>query len=137
MNVPTDRRAYRALLDDLQGRILAGQRVVVACRGGLGRTGTAVACLLVDAGMSSEDAIALTRVTRRETIERGIQVSFVEGWDGYRPGATFRSPIQRAAPSTTGSSARMDRFDGEDPQLVRLGADPVDDEHGPATVDDQ
>jgi ADP-ribosylglycohydrolase len=93
MNVPTDRRAYRALLDDLQGRILAGQRVVVACRGGLGRTGTAVACLLVDAGMSSEDAIALTRVTRRETIERGIQVSFVEGWDGYRPGATFRSPI--------------------------------------------
>jgi protein-tyrosine phosphatase len=81
MDVPTDRRAYRALLDDLQGRIRAGQRVVVACRGGLGRTGTAVACLLVDAGLSARDAITLTRATRHQTIERGIQVSFVEGWD--------------------------------------------------------
>ena len=46
----------------------------------LGRTGTAVACLLVDAGLSAKEAIALTRATRRETIERGIQVAMVEGW---------------------------------------------------------
>jgi ADP-ribosylglycohydrolase len=137
MSVPIDRPAYRAFLDDLRGRVGAGQRIVIACRGGLGRTGTAVACLLVDAGMSSEDAIALTRVTRRETIERGVQVSFVVGWDGYRSGAAFRSPIQRATPSTAGSSARIDRFDGEDPKLVRLEADAVDDEHGPAPVDDE
>jgi protein-tyrosine phosphatase len=53
---------------------------VVACLSGLGRTGTAVACLLVDAGLSAKEAIALTRATRRETIERGIQVAMVEGW---------------------------------------------------------
>jgi hypothetical protein len=38
--------------------------------------------LLVDAGLSARDAITLTRATRRETIERGIQVAMVDGW-GY------------------------------------------------------
>jgi ADP-ribosylglycohydrolase/protein-tyrosine phosphatase len=80
MDVPANRIAYRVLLDDLRARIRAGQRVVVACRGGLGRTGTAVACLLVDAGLTPDDAITLTRATRRETIERGSQVSLVRGW---------------------------------------------------------
>ena len=52
----------------------------MAVLSGLGRTGTAVACLLVDAGMPATEAIELTRPTRRETIERGIQVAMVEGW---------------------------------------------------------
>lgn len=80
MNVPTDRDAYRATLDRLVAAIREGRSVVIACRGGLGRTGTAVACLLVGEGMGPEAAIGLTRESRRNTIERGKQVAFVRGW---------------------------------------------------------
>jgi ADP-ribosylglycohydrolase/protein-tyrosine phosphatase len=80
MSVPADRLAYRALLDDLRARVLRGERVVVACRGGLGRTGTAVACLLVDAGLAPTEAIALTRRARPGAIERGSQLDWVEAW---------------------------------------------------------
>ncbi len=81
MDVPRDRHAFRVTLDDILGRIRAGERVVVACRGGLGRTGTAVACLLVDAGVPARDAIARVRAARPGTVERRLQESFVRDWE--------------------------------------------------------
>jgi protein-tyrosine phosphatase len=80
MGVPPDAAAYRAVLADVLARIEAGQTVAIACRGGLGRTGTAVACLLVMAGLAPNDAIALTRRSRRGTIERNEQEAFVRAW---------------------------------------------------------
>jgi len=80
MNVPADAASYRSTLEGMTGAIRAGQTVVIACRGGLGRTGTAVACLLVDAGMEPDAAIALTRAARPKAIERGIQVAWVRAW---------------------------------------------------------
>src|SRR5215472_504411 len=41
-----------------------GEAVVVACMGGLGRSGTIVACFLVTAGMSPDAAIAAVRTAR-------------------------------------------------------------------------
>jgi ADP-ribosylglycohydrolase len=81
MDVATDREALRLTLDDVFGRIRAGKVVVVACRGGLGRTGTIVACLLRDGGLGADAAIALTRASRRQTIERDTQERFVAAWD--------------------------------------------------------
>lgn len=81
MDVTSDRAALRLTLDDVLCRVRAGQRVVVACRGGMGRTGTIVGCLLRDGGMDGEAAIALTRASRRNTIERPIQERFVAAWD--------------------------------------------------------
>jgi|GEM_PF-115648 ADP-ribosylglycohydrolase len=80
MSVPADRAAYRSTLERLTEAIQAGRTVVVACRGGLGRTGTAVACLLVQEGMEPEAAIRLTRESRRKTLERGIQEELVTAW---------------------------------------------------------
>ena len=80
MDVPIDGPAYRAMLEGLTAAIREGRSVVVACRGGLGRTGTAVACLLVDAGTEPDEAIAHTRASRRNTIERGSQVALVRAW---------------------------------------------------------
>ena len=80
MAVPADPSAFRAVLTDVLDRIGAGQTVAVACRGGLGRTGTAVACLLVQAGLVPADAIALTRRSRHGTIERDAQEAFVRAW---------------------------------------------------------
>ncbi len=78
--IPPDPLAFRATLDDVIGRIRAGERVVVACRGGLGRTGTAVAALLVDGGVAPDGAIARVRAARPGTIEQQVQQRFVRDW---------------------------------------------------------
>lgn len=82
MDVPRDPAAYRVTLDDVLARIRGGERVVVACRGGLGRTGTAVACLLVDGGVAPDEAIARVRAARPGTVERRTQEDFVRAWGG-------------------------------------------------------
>ncbi len=80
MDVPRDVPAFGGTLDAIDERLAAGQTVVVACRGGLGRTGTLVACLLRDGGLGPDEAIALTREARPDTIERGSQLQFVRRW---------------------------------------------------------
>lgn len=50
-------RAIRAL----HGRARAGERVEVACGGGVGRTGTVISCLAILAGVPATDAVAWTR----------------------------------------------------------------------------
>jgi ADP-ribosylglycohydrolase/protein-tyrosine phosphatase len=82
LDVPRDSAAYRVTLDDVMARIRGGERVVVACRGGLGRTGTAVACLLVDGGVTPDEAIARVRAARPGTVERRVQEDFVRSWGG-------------------------------------------------------
>ncbi len=82
LDVPQDPAAYRVTLDDVLARIRGGERVVVACRGGLGRTGTAVACLLVDGGVPPDEAIARVRAARPGTVERRVQEDFVRSWGG-------------------------------------------------------
>jgi cyclin-dependent kinase inhibitor 3 len=78
--VPHDATAFAATVQDVTGRVRAGQRVVVACSGGFGRTGTVTACLLRAAGLDAPAAIDLVRTTRPGTIERDGQVAFVEGF---------------------------------------------------------
>jgi ADP-ribosyl-[dinitrogen reductase] hydrolase len=80
-DVPDDRAAFRLALDTLLERLVAGRNVVVACRGGLGRTGMAVACLLVDGGFDPEAAIQLTHATRKHTLTNREQQDYVRSWD--------------------------------------------------------
>lgn len=78
--VPTDRQALGELLTGIRDRLLAGKNVAVACRGGLGRTGTVVGCLLRDGGLDGDGAIALTRNSRNKTIEYPEQEQYVRAW---------------------------------------------------------
>jgi len=55
-----------------------GKNIVIHCMGGLGRTGTLAACLLVLFGHSNEDAIRVTRQYRKGAIETKTQENFVE-----------------------------------------------------------
>jgi atypical dual specificity phosphatase len=54
-----------------------GQRVAVHCGGGLGRTGTLLACYLVHAGASADDAIERVRNLRPGSIETKAQVDAI------------------------------------------------------------
>ncbi|MDQ3492628.1 MAG: ADP-ribosylglycohydrolase family protein, partial [Chloroflexota bacterium] len=80
MAVPSDRATYREVLAGVTQRLRDGRSVAVACVGGMGRTGTAVACLLVAAGLEPEAAARATREARPGTIERQVQLDFVYGF---------------------------------------------------------
>ncbi|NLU76693.1 protein phosphatase [Streptomyces sp. HNM0575] len=58
--LPADRREARELLEETWSRT-AGGRVEVACGGGRGRTGTALACLAVIDGVPAAEAVAFVR----------------------------------------------------------------------------
>jgi hypothetical protein len=59
--LPSDPDAAVAAIRGLHRRALAGARAEVACGGGIGRTGTVIACLAVLAGVPAEEAVAWTR----------------------------------------------------------------------------
>lgn len=56
-----------------------GKKVFIHCRGGLGRTGLIAAKLMVDFGVSPQDAINITRKSRRGAIENSVQEQWVLG----------------------------------------------------------
>jgi len=61
----------------LEGIVRGGGRVLVHCRGGLGRAGTIVARMLVELGASVDDAIARVRAARPGAIETPEQERYV------------------------------------------------------------
>ncbi|MFF4782200.1 protein-tyrosine phosphatase family protein [Streptomyces griseorubiginosus] len=58
--LPADRAQARAVLTEVWRRA-AGERVELACGGGRGRTGTALACLAVLDGVPAAEAVAYVR----------------------------------------------------------------------------
>ncbi len=66
-----------ALIRDLHARAVAGERVEVACGGGVGRTGTVIACLAVMAGVPSGDAVAWTRAHYNR---RAVETPWQKRW---------------------------------------------------------
>ncbi len=59
--LPSDREDAREALVEAHRRALGGERVEVACGGGRGRTGTALACLAVLGGVPAAEAVAWVR----------------------------------------------------------------------------
>ncbi len=73
-------RRWRSAGPELRARLLAGERILVHCRGGLGRTGTIAARLLVELGASPEDAIRSARRARPGAIENDRQEDYVRSF---------------------------------------------------------
>jgi protein-tyrosine phosphatase len=82
-SAPPSTDAMDAMLDGLD-RARDDGDAVVACMGGVGRTGTFAACALVAAGSSAAHAIARVRAVRHPTaVETAGQVAFVEGYERH------------------------------------------------------
>ncbi len=62
---------------ELRGLLREGSSIALHCRGGLGRTGTIAARLLVELGSAPADAIARVREARAGAIETREQEAFV------------------------------------------------------------
>ena len=81
VDVPTETTRLRRVIEEAIGRIVRGDRIAVACRGGLGRTGTVAALILRDCGVGAEEAIRMVRDARHGTIETAAQEDFVRYWE--------------------------------------------------------
>jgi protein-tyrosine phosphatase len=75
--IPTDRADALDALHEAHRRATAGERVEVACRGGVGRTGTALAALAVLDGLSPAEAVALVR---RAYHRRAVETPWQRRW---------------------------------------------------------
>ena len=62
----------------------AGQCVAVHCGGGLGRTGTLLACYLVHQGLRAETAVARVRAARPGSVETPTQAAAVAAYAARR-----------------------------------------------------
>jgi len=87
MTAPSDVAATVALVEAIVGHMAKGETVVVHCRGGLGRSGTVAACVLVARGRSPHEAIRLVRSARPGAVEMADQEAFVAR--NVRPLRTF------------------------------------------------
>ena len=75
--VPADRADALDALCEAHTRARAGERVEVACRGGIGRTGTALAALGVLEGMTPADAVAWVRANYHR---RAVETPWQRWW---------------------------------------------------------
>jgi protein-tyrosine phosphatase len=75
--LPGDRDDAVAALHEARTRAQAGERVEVACRGGVGRTGTALAALAVLDGMAPAAAVHWVRATYHR---RAVETPWQRWW---------------------------------------------------------
>ena len=75
--VPTDRADAVAALAEAHRRAYAGERVEVVCRGGVGRTGTALAALAVLDGLDPAEAVGLVRASYHR---RAVETPWQRRW---------------------------------------------------------
>jgi protein-tyrosine phosphatase len=76
-SLPADPAQLRNVLTETWERS-ADQRVEVACSGGTGRTGTALACLAVLDGVPPDEAVTFVRAGYRpQAVETRAQAAFV------------------------------------------------------------
>ncbi len=78
--LPRDGVAYRRLIAGLLERIRSGQKVAIACRGGLDRTGLTAGCLLREAGLPPDTAVDRVHAAREHTLTLPHQRRYVEDW---------------------------------------------------------
>jgi hypothetical protein len=75
--VPSDTADALDGLREVRRRALAGERAEVACRGGVGRTGTALAALAVLDGLTPEEAVHWVRAHYHR---RAVETPWQRGW---------------------------------------------------------
>jgi ADP-ribosylglycohydrolase len=78
--LPRDDAAYRRLIVSLLERVRSGEKVAIACRGGLDRSGLTAGCLLREAGLPPGTAVDRVHAAREHTLTLPHQRRYVEDW---------------------------------------------------------
>ena len=119
LDVPRTPAHLHEILDAIDDALARGRTVYLHCWGGIGRTGTVVACWLQRTGLTPEQALLKLadfwrtvekRHRRPHTPETREQVAWVHGWPAQMA-ARKQPPVERAGKSS-GSITRQSRFRG-------------------------
>ncbi len=98
MGIPASPETMRDALDLIRAEIAAGRTCYVHCWGGIGRTGTVVACWLKEGGMNAEEALARVqelydahmderkRARYPRSPQQPAQLNYVREWGAPRNG---------------------------------------------------
>ena len=100
--IPLDPPGFRVAVRDLLDRVGRGQTVAIACRVGIDRSGMVAACLLREAGLGADEAIAKVQAAREGSITLREQQAFVRAWPSIS--STGRCASGRS--TSTGTSRR-------------------------------
>ncbi|MGC5009190.1 protein-tyrosine phosphatase family protein [Streptosporangium sp. DT93] len=88
--LPTDSRAAARAIGGLYERAHSGERVEVACGGGVGRTGTVLACLVTMTGLPAGEAV---RWVREHHHPRAVETPWQRRWvERFAAGTWNREP---------------------------------------------
>lgn len=68
---------WESIGPELHRRVETGERILIHCRGGLGRTGLVAALLLIERGCPARDAMHRVRAVRPGAIETSTQEGYV------------------------------------------------------------
>jgi protein-tyrosine phosphatase len=74
---PDEADAFDTLIADIRASLDAGRRVVVHCRGGIGRSGLVAASVVTTYGLGPTDAIARVRQAQPLALETRLQEAYV------------------------------------------------------------
>jgi len=88
----------------LRSMLARGEKVVIHCRGGLGRTGTVAGRLLVEFGDEPETAIQKIRAARPGSVETGAQEEYVRACKTIAFARVERSQEERALACLVGGA---------------------------------
>ncbi len=80
----------RQAVAEIDGVLSTGRAVAVHCGAGLGRTGTILACYLVQQGRSAAEAIATVRARRPGSIETPDQEAVIAEYEQHLSGSQSR-----------------------------------------------
>ena len=95
MHVPDERfeRRWTYTGHVLRHKLAAGERVLLHCRGGLGRTGTIAARLAIELGAPPDAALRAVRQARRGTVETPAQEAYVRACRPSRADETYAERV--------------------------------------------
>ena len=74
-------KLWPVLSQDLRGRLGNGERILVHCRGGLGRSGMILLRLMCELGEAPEEALQRLRGVRPGAVETEAQMAWATGQD--------------------------------------------------------
>jgi len=85
VGVPLPEELHR-LMTQLTDDLKAGHRIVVHCRGGIGRTGLVCSCILVASGMDADSAMNLVKLKRGRCVpETEAQTNMIRQFAATHP----------------------------------------------------